>query len=206
MASAYAALRNPVSRTLPMLRPLLLFVCGPLAAPAGRVPLTTPWLPPPADSPALLPFLRDTSRPKLAYSTWVGWYQDGGLNESVLEAQVEAMSTKLRPYGWTHILHDYGWANNDAGGDVFVDRYGRLYPSWQRYPSTAVKCSTDCRTGCSSDCRDHTWGTWKPFSCPAHRRLRRNGGPCTCKIPQAIKCRGFKGCTPAWMNSHKYVC
>ena len=49
-------------------------------------------------------------------------------------------------------------------------------------------------------------GTWKPFSCPAHPRLRRNGGPCTCKIPQAIKCRGFKGCTPAWMNSHKYVC
>ena len=28
------------------------------------------------------------------------------------------MSTKLRPHGWTHILHDYGWANNDAGGDV----------------------------------------------------------------------------------------
>ena len=20
------------------------------------------------------------------------------------------------------------------------------------------------------------------------------------------RCRGFKGCTPAWMNSHKYVC
>ena len=43
-------------------------------------------------------------------------------------------------------------------------------------------------------------------TCPPHPRLRRNGGPCTCKIPQAIKCRGFKGCTPAWMNSHKYVC
>ena len=148
-----------------MLRRLLLVVCGcmQMGALAGRVALTTPWLPPAADSPALLPFLRDTSRPKLAYSTWVGWYQDGGLNESVLEAQVDTMSTKLRPYGWTHILHDYGWANNDAGGNVFVDRYGRLYPSWQRYPSTAVNCSMDCRTGCSSDCRDHTWGTWKPF-------------------------------------------
>ena len=31
---------------------------------------------------------------------------------------MEAMSDKLRPHGWTHILHDYGWANNDAGGDV----------------------------------------------------------------------------------------
>ena len=31
------------------------------------------WIPPPADSPFLLEWLRDTSRPKLAYSTWVGW-------------------------------------------------------------------------------------------------------------------------------------
>ena len=56
---------------------------------------------------------------------------------------------------------------------------------------------TDC-----ADCGER----WLAFSCPAHPRLRRNGGPCTCKVPQAIKCRGFKGCTPAWMNSHKYVC
>lgn len=44
----------------------------------------TAWTPPPADSPGLLPFLRDTSRPKLAYSTWAGWYTDGGLNETVV--------------------------------------------------------------------------------------------------------------------------
>lgn len=47
-------------------------------------PQRTAWTPPPADSPGLLPFLRDTSRPKLAYSTWAGWYTDGGLNETVV--------------------------------------------------------------------------------------------------------------------------
>ena len=44
----------------------------------------------------LLPFLRNTRRPKLAYSTWVGWYEDGGLNETSLFAQVEAMAETLR--------------------------------------------------------------------------------------------------------------
>jgi hypothetical protein len=132
--------------------------------------ITTPWIPPPVGSSDLLPFLRDTSRPKLAYSTWVGWYTSGGLNETVLLAQAEAMASKLRPHGWTHLLHDYGWANNLAGNDVYVDRYGRLYPSYERYPSTAVNCSTDCRPGCSTDCRDHTWGTWKPFVEQVHAK------------------------------------
>ena len=53
-----------------------------------------------------MPFLHDTSRPKLAFSTWVGWYMGGGLNETSVFAQVEAMADKLRPHGWTHILHD----------------------------------------------------------------------------------------------------
>ena len=33
---------------------------------------------------------------------------DGGLNETTLWAQVDAMATTLRPHRWTHILHDYG--------------------------------------------------------------------------------------------------
>ena len=44
----------------------------------------------------LLPFLRNTRRPKLAYSTWVGWYEDGGLNETSLFEQVGAMAETLR--------------------------------------------------------------------------------------------------------------
>ena len=67
---------------------------------------TPPWIPPPVGSPSLPGWLHDTSRPKLAYSTWVGWYMDGGLNETSLFAQVEAMADQLRPHGWSHILHD----------------------------------------------------------------------------------------------------
>ena len=60
-----------------------------------------PWGPPAADSPDLLAYLRNTSRPKLAYSTYIGWYEDGGLNETSLMAQVGAMATHLRPHGWS---------------------------------------------------------------------------------------------------------
>ena len=59
------------------------------AAAARAPPPALPWAPPPADSPELLGFLRNTSRPKLAYSTYIGWYEDGGLNESSLFGQVE---------------------------------------------------------------------------------------------------------------------
>ena len=85
---------------------VLLLASSGLAPPASSA---DPWIPPAPDSPDLLTFLRNTSRPKLAYSTWVGWYMDGGLNETSLFAQVEAMATTLRPHGWTHVLHDYGW-------------------------------------------------------------------------------------------------
>jgi alpha-galactosidase len=127
------------------------------AAPAA------PWVPPPADSPQLLPFLRDTTRPKLAYSTWVGWYMDGGLNETSLFAQVEAMADKLRPHGWTHILHDYGWQVCGTTyavkeGCIHVDPYGRLYPSWERYPSTIPADGNS------------TTGSWKTFTDRAHAK------------------------------------
>lgn len=122
-----------------------------------------PWIPPAANSPDLLPFLRNTSLPKLAYSTWVGWYMDGGLNETSLFAQVEAMATTLRPHGWTHVLHDYGWQVCGTTyavqeGCIRVDRNGRLYPSWERYPSTKP-----------ADGEDLT-GTWKPFTDRVHAK------------------------------------
>ena len=171
--------------------------------------LPLPWAPPPADSSELLAFLRNTSRPKLAYSTYIGWCkwpnnphhnsisiitstcsipsppprfsemslterllviadEDGGLNESSLFAQVEAMATQLRPHGWTTVLHDYGWqvcgdtyhvhkvSNSTPGsGCIHVDQYGRLFPSPQRYPSTKVNTS---------------FGSWQPFIKRVHEQ------------------------------------
>ena len=137
-------------------------------ASADAPPPVLPWAPPPVDSPGLIAWLRNTSRPKLAYSTYIGWYEDGGLNESALDLQVEVMATRLRPHGWNSILHDYGWqvcgstyhvhdlSNGTAGsGCVHVDQYGRLFPSPLRFPSTRVNDS---------------FGTWKPFIDRAHKQ------------------------------------
>ena len=76
------------------------------------------------------------------------------------------MATRLRPFGWDTVLHDYGWqvcgstyhvhdlSNSTPGsGCVHVDQYGRLYPSPERYPSTRVNAS---------------FGSWKPFIERAH--------------------------------------
>ena len=74
----------------------------PLLARLALVGAAMPWTPPLPNSADLLPFLRNTSAPKLAYSTYIGWYEDGGLNETSLYAQVDAMATKLR-WGATHV-------------------------------------------------------------------------------------------------------
>jgi hypothetical protein len=42
-------------------------------------------------------------------------------------------------------------------GCIHVDQYGRLFPSWERYPSTSIN-------------NDHTRGTWKPFVDRVHAR------------------------------------
>lgn len=72
------------------------------------------------------------------------------------------MATKLRPHGWTHVLHDYGWqvcgstynltpiSTPTKLGCYHLDQYGRLLPDPQRYPSTAAG------------------GSWKPFVDKVH--------------------------------------
>ena len=97
---------------------------------------------------ALLRRLRDTSVPRLAYSTWVAWYLEGGLDESVLFDQAQAMATHLLPFGWNLVLHDYGWqvcgsTAHPQMGCVRVDANGRLYPDPERYPSTALPGGRD---------------------------------------------------------------
>ncbi len=101
-----------------------------------------------AKDAALLRELRDTSLPRLAYSTWVAWYLEGGLNESVLLDQAQAMATHLLPFGWNLVLHDYGWqvcgsTAHPEMGCIRVDANGRLYPDPERYPSTALPGGRD---------------------------------------------------------------
>ena len=72
----------------------------------------------------------------------MGWYEQGGLNETSLFAQVEAMADTMRTHGWTHVMHDYGWQTCGTTYDVrmgciYVDHYGRLYPAPERFVSLA---------------------------------------------------------------------
>ena len=72
----------------------------------------------------------------------MAWYMDGGLNETTLLQQADAMAATLRPHGWTHILHDYGWqvcgdTAHPQDGCIRIDAFGRVLPAWERYPSTA---------------------------------------------------------------------
>jgi alpha-galactosidase len=112
-----------------------------------------------ADASPFLLGIRNTSFPRLAYSTWVGWYLQGGLNETVLYSQALAMSTQLKPFGWNLILHDYGWqvcgsTFDPQMGCVRVDPNGRLYPDGERYPSSALPGGRD--------------GDFKPFTDRLH--------------------------------------
>ena len=103
--------------------------------------------------------IRNTSSPRLAYSTWCGWYMDGGLNETVLYSQALAMSSQLKPFGWNLILHDYGWQEcgstfKPENGCIRVDPNGRLFPDGERYPSSALPGGRD--------------GDFKPFTDRVH--------------------------------------
>ena len=70
------------------------------------------------------------------------------------------MATTLRPFGFAHVMHDYGWQECGTTfavqrGCIHVDDHGRLYPSPDRFPSTVV---------------NSTYGSWKPVVDMAHQR------------------------------------
>ena len=87
-----------MSVAMPSCAGIFVFAMTTAARPMTTMPheVPLPWGPPPPNSAELIPYLRNTSRPKLAYSTYIGWYEDGGLNETSLDDQVDAMATRLR--------------------------------------------------------------------------------------------------------------
>jgi alpha-galactosidase len=70
------------------------------------------------------------------------------------------MASTLRPHGFAHVMHDYGWQECGTTfavqkGCIFVDDHGRLFPSPDRFPSTAVNSS---------------YGSWKPVVDMIHKQ------------------------------------
>jgi alpha-galactosidase len=94
------------------------------------------------------PVNADTKRPTAALTPPMGWNSWDCFGASVREDEVKAnadyMATHLRPFGWEYIVVDIQWyeptadsSNYHAFAKLDMDKYGRLVPSVNRFPSAA---------------------------------------------------------------------
>jgi hypothetical protein len=78
----------------------------------------------------------------------MGWNSSDAYGTTVTEAQVkanaDAMAEKLARFGWQYIVVDIQWYAAEAAGHDYrpgealtMDRYGRLMPALNRFPSAA---------------------------------------------------------------------
>lgn len=97
--------------------------------------------------------LATAQTPRAAQSPPMGWNSYHAFGASVKENEVLEnagfMETHLKNFGWQYVVIDYCWyfpypaaLNNPAQGEGFtpgftMDRFGRLYPSEDRFPSSA---------------------------------------------------------------------
>ena len=84
----------------------------------------------------------------LAPTPPMGWNSWDAYGTAVREAQVKSvadvMSRELKQYGWQYVVVDIEWYeahseghNYKAGAPLTMDRYGRLLPAANRFPSAA---------------------------------------------------------------------
>jgi alpha-galactosidase len=85
---------------------------------------------------------------QLAPAPPMGWNSWDCYGPSVTEAEVKAqadfMSARLAQYGWNTVVVDIQWFEPKAGAhgyrkdaELVIDRYGRLLPALNRFPSAA---------------------------------------------------------------------
>ncbi len=82
----------------------------------------------------------------------MGWnsydYYDTKVNEEQVKANADYMANNLKEFGYEYVVVDIEWYSNDAGtkraeyqyipfGNDEMDKYGRLQPSPNRFPSSA---------------------------------------------------------------------
>ena len=90
------------------------------------------------------------AKTQLAASPPMGWNSWDCYGTSVNEAQVKAnaeyMAKNLLAHGWQYIVVDIQWSepNAHAGGynqepHLAMDKYGRLIPAVNRFPSSAAR-------------------------------------------------------------------
>jgi alpha-galactosidase len=88
--------------------------------------------------------------PTLVQTPPMGWNSYDCFGDNVTEAETLANARYIRnvmqPYGWDTVVVDYRWydpgahdnnANARAGAELTMDKFGRLLPSPNRFPSAA---------------------------------------------------------------------
>jgi alpha-galactosidase len=89
-----------------------------------------------------------SQRKTLAAKPPMGWNSWDAFGTTVKESEVKAnadyMASRLRKYGWQHIVVDIQWSDPKAkahgyrpNADLAMDTYGRLIPAANRFPSAA---------------------------------------------------------------------
>jgi len=85
----------------------------------------------------------------IALTPPLGWNSYDNFGDAVNEAEVLAnaryMHEQMQPYGWQYVVIDYRWydpgaTNRDPqfkGAPLTIDKFGRLLPSVNRFPSAA---------------------------------------------------------------------
>ncbi len=79
----------------------------------------------------------------LAPTPPMGWNSydcyGGDVNEQQVRANADYLAKHLARYGWKYVVVDYYWyyPGGEAKGTPVMDRYGRLLPALNRFPSAA---------------------------------------------------------------------
>ncbi|MGA9249949.1 MAG: glycoside hydrolase family 27 protein [Candidatus Acidiferrales bacterium] len=81
-------------------------------------------------------------RPPMGWNSWDAYGTT--VREQDVKANADVMASRLARYGWTYIIVDIQWYEPDAQGygyrpnaKLTMDRYGRLTPALNRFPSAA---------------------------------------------------------------------
>ena len=84
----------------------------------------------------------EASRPPMGWNSWDSY--GTAVREDQVKANADVMAQKLLRFGWQYIVVDIQWYEPNAGGHDYrsgapltMDRYGRLLPASNRFPSAS---------------------------------------------------------------------
>ena len=87
-------------------------------------------------------YKKPAKTPPLGWNSWDCF--GAAVTEEQLKANADYMAKYLKPYGWEYVVCDIQWYEPTAGSNDYhpfaplcMDKYGRLLPAENRFPSAA---------------------------------------------------------------------